>query len=144
MYNYRWVDLFICPVPLFTGLFLPFIRANRRPMPMFLLYLLTIITPLSHIRLQNGHFLLIPTILCGQFLHKFINKGILPTDDLIHSHTNLIEPFIQIILICFELIYLGSYFVIFVIDHHQVLLDFAHHVVHCLLLSSELEELLCA
>lgn len=105
---------------------------------------LTVTVPISHIRLQDGHFLLIATILSRKFLHELIYKGVLPADDLIHSHANLIEPLVEIILIGFKLIYLSSYFVIFGVDHHQVLLDFAHHVVHCLLLSPQLEQLLCA
>lgn len=111
---------------------------------MFLLDPLAVIAPISHIRLQNGHFLLIATVLSGEFLHKFINEGVLPADDLIHGHADLIEAFVEIVLIGFELVYLHPYFVVLVVDHDQVLLHFAHHVVHCLLLPSKLKELLCA
>lgn len=111
---------------------------------MFLLDSLAVIAPISHIRLQNGHLLLIASILRGQFLHELIDEGVLPADDLIHGHADLIEPFIEVILIGLELIYLRPDLVILVVDHHEVLLNFAHHVVHGLLLPAQLQQLLCA
>lgn len=87
-------------------------------MPMFLLNPLDVIAPISHITLQNSHFLLITSILSSNFLHEFINKGVLPADDLIHSHTNLIEPLVETILIVFEFIDFSSYLVILGVDHH--------------------------
>jgi hypothetical protein len=63
----------------------------------------------------------------------------LSEDYLVHGHAHPIEPLIKSILVVFQFINLGSHFVAFVIDLQQKLLDFAHHVIHRLLLPPQMK-----
>lgn len=92
---------------------------------------------LSHVILQDGNSLLVEHVLGVNLLHQFLDERVLLHNNAVHGHTNSIQPLIQHVLIVSQLVDLRSYLAILRVDLTQKLLDFAHHIVECLLATTQ-------
>jgi len=90
---------------------------------------------------QNIDSLVVDGILCGKVGDQILYKCVLLHYDCVHPHADLVEAVIQQKLPLLELLDLGGPVITAGVNCCDILLDFAHEVVHGLLASSQLSQL---